>query len=70
MLLGFLDQPRTVKSILNSAASILKFEAMSGRLVYFRQSKRDQISEFVSLSAREYEDDITLLQGALKQNPK
>ena len=50
---------------LNQASSILRFEADSGRLIIKRDTA--QLVEFVSLTAREYEFDLTLLQSGLHQ---
>jgi len=49
---------------LNRAASILRFEAVSGRLIFKRDAA--QMVEFVSLAAREYEFDLALLQSGLR----
>lgn len=48
---------------LNQASSILRFEAVSGRLILNRDAARQV--EFVSLAAREYEFDLALLQSGL-----
>ena len=50
---------------LNQASSILRFEAVSGRLIIKRDTA--QLVEFVSLTAREYEFDLALLQSGLHQ---
>jgi predicted nucleotidyltransferase len=49
--------------VLNNANPILRFEAVSGRPVYCRDD--GQRAEFVSLTAREYEDDMAFLQRAM-----
>ncbi len=49
--------------VLNDASSVLRFEAVSGRLVYCRDASR--CAEFVSLTAREYEDEMALAQRHL-----
>jgi predicted nucleotidyltransferase len=50
---------------LNRASSILRFEAVSGRLVFCRD--RSKMAGFVSLAAREYEDDMAMAQRWLYQ---
>jgi predicted nucleotidyltransferase len=49
--------------ILNEANPILAFEAVSGRLLFCRNTGRR--AEFVSLVAREYEDGMALWQRGL-----
>ena len=49
--------------VLNGAHPITRFEAVSGRAVYCRDVSRR--AEFVSLTAREYEDVMALLQRGL-----
>jgi len=49
--------------VLNRAPSILAFEAVSGRLLYCRD--RDAQAAFVSLTARQYEDDVAFLRSGL-----
>lgn len=49
--------------VLNKANPILRFEAISGRPVYCRDA--GQRAEFVSLTAREYEDEMAFLHRAL-----
>ena len=49
--------------ILNEANPILAFEAVSGRLLFCRNTDRQ--AEFVSLVAREYEDAMALWQRGL-----
>jgi predicted nucleotidyltransferase len=53
--------------VLNSASPITRFEAVSGRLLYSRDASRR--AEFVSLTAREYEDEMALLLWGLKNRP-
>ena len=50
--------------VLNSAAPITRFEAVSGRLIFSRDPSRQ--AEFVSLTAREYEDEMALLLWGLR----
>ena len=50
-------------AVLNNASAVLRFEAVSGRLVYCRDASR--CAEFVSLTAREYEDEMALAQRHL-----
>jgi len=50
--------------ILNGASPITRFEAVSGRLIFSRNASRQ--AEFVSLTAREYEDEMALLLWGLK----
>ena len=50
--------------VLNGASPITRFEAVSGRLIYSRDA--GQQAEFVSLTAREYEDEMALLLWGLK----
>jgi predicted nucleotidyltransferase len=45
---------------LNEANPILRFEAISGRAVFCRDASRR--AEFASLTAREYEDEMVLLE--------
>jgi uncharacterized protein len=45
---------------LNDAPAILQFEAVRGRLLYCRNAER--CAGFVSLVAREYEDEVTMLE--------
>jgi hypothetical protein len=45
---------------LNEANPILRFEAISGRAVFCRDAGRR--AEFASLTAREYEDEMALLE--------
>ena len=46
--------------VLNEAGPIARFEAISGRAVWCQD--RDRRAAFVSLSAREYEDEMALLR--------
>jgi predicted nucleotidyltransferase len=50
--------------ILNNANVILRFEAVSGRLLFCRDMQ--QMAAFVSLTAREYEDEMAQWQRALQ----
>lgn len=50
--------------VLNDAAPIARFEAISGRPVFCRD--RFRRAEFVSLGAREYEDEMALLQRGVE----
>ena len=49
--------------VLNGANAVLQFEAVSGRSLYCRDVSRR--AEFVSLVAREYEDEMAWVQQAL-----
>ena len=49
--------------VLNTANPILAFEAVSGKSVYCRD--KHIRAEFVSLTAREYEDTMAMIQDAL-----
>jgi predicted nucleotidyltransferase len=49
--------------VLNNASPVLRFEAISGQDIYCRDM--GQRATFVSLSAREYEDEMAQLQRAL-----
>ncbi|MCD6224879.1 MAG: nucleotidyltransferase domain-containing protein [Deltaproteobacteria bacterium] len=49
--------------ILNKAGVVSRFEAISGRLLFCRN--RDKCAEFVSCTAREYEDEMAFLQRGL-----
>lgn len=49
--------------VLNGASPILRFEAVSGRLLFARD--REQVAGFVSLTAREYEDSMALIRRGL-----
>ncbi len=48
---------------LNDASSILRFEAVSGRHIY--SADAGETAVFVSMTAREYEDDMAMIQRAL-----
>ncbi len=50
--------------VLNDAAPIACFEAISGRAVFCRD--RFRRAEFVSLRAREYEDEMGVLRRGMK----
>ena len=50
--------------ILNEAKVILRFEAVSGQLLFCRD--RQQMAAFVSLTAREYEDEMAQWRMALE----
>jgi predicted nucleotidyltransferase len=50
--------------ILNEANPILRFEAISGRPLFCRDAGRR--AEFASLTAREYEDEVTYLQRVMQ----
>ena len=53
---------------LNDAAAILRFEAVSGQLIFCRnESVR---AAFVSLTAREYESDMAFLKWGIKLKAK
>jgi predicted nucleotidyltransferase len=49
--------------VLNEASPILRFEVTCGRLLFCRDIAR--LAEFVSLTAREYEDEMAFLQRAV-----
>lgn len=49
---------------LNDASPITRFEAISGRRLFCRDWSR--LAEFASLTAREYEDEMAMLQKALQ----
>ena len=49
--------------VLNEASPILRFEAISGRPVYV--TDRENCASFVSLTAREYEDEMAQWRQAL-----
>ena len=53
--------------VLNGASPITRFEAVSGHLIFSRDASRQ--AEFVSLTAREYEDEMALLLWGLKNRP-
>lgn len=66
-LSGHLQQTLEVDDIdlvvLNEANPILRSEAVSGRPLFCRDANRR--AEFVSLTAREYEDEMAFLQRAM-----
>ncbi len=49
--------------VLNEASPILRFEVTSGRLLFRRDMAK--LAEFVSLTAREYEDEMAFLHRAV-----
>ena len=51
-------------SVLNDASSVLRFEAVSGRPLYCRDAGQRAI--FVSLAARQYEDDMAFFERGLR----
>lgn len=51
--------------VLNDANATLRFEAVSGRRLFTRDLSA--LAEFVSLAAREYEDDMLHYEHALRQ---
>lgn len=51
--------------VLNHASPITRFEAVSGRLIFSRDENKR--AEFVSLTSREYEDEMALLLWGLNQ---
>ncbi len=51
--------------VLNAASPILRFEAVSGRLLFCRDAARR--AAFVSLTAREYEESMAMVQRALAE---
>ncbi|MCA9932119.1 MAG: nucleotidyltransferase domain-containing protein [Anaerolineales bacterium] len=54
--------------VLNTANPILRFEAVSGRRLYCRDTAK--MAAFVSLTAREYEDEVAQWQHALQNYTK
>lgn len=50
--------------ILNEAHAILRFEAVSGRRLFMRDLPA--VAEFISLTAREYEDAMALIERGLR----
>lgn len=52
---------------LNRAGVLLRFEVVSGRPLFRRDV--EFVSGFVSLTAREYEDETAFLQRALQSMP-
>lgn len=53
---------------LNEANPILRFEAVSGRAVFCRDASRR--AEFVSLTAREYEDEMAMVERWVRQGSR
>jgi predicted nucleotidyltransferase len=51
--------------VLNDANAILRFEAVSGKRLFIRDLSA--AAEFVSLTAREYEDEMAQYERALQQ---
>lgn len=53
---------------LNTANSILRFEAISGNLIYTKDDSKseERIIEFFSLTCREYEDEMALIEKGWK----
>lgn len=49
--------------VLNDASAVLRFEAASGRLLH--SACAESVAGFVSLAAREYEDEMALMQRHL-----
>ena len=49
--------------VLNGASSVLRFEAASGRMLH--SSDPEAVAGFVSLAAREYEDEMAMMQKHL-----
>ena len=54
--------------VLNDVSSILRFKAVSSRLLFCRDEEAK--AGFVSLTAREYEDDMAFLQKGLAASPQ
>lgn len=52
--------------VINEANPILRFEAVSGRPLFCRD--RQRMAAFVSLTAREYEDEMAQWQRALQHS--
>jgi uncharacterized protein len=55
-------------SPLNEASSILRFEAICGRLLFCRDTGRR--AEFASLTAREYEHDMAMIEWSMAMRKK
>lgn len=49
---------------LNGASSMLRFQALSGRRLVCRDA--EEVAGFVSLTAREYEDDVAFAEKGLR----
>jgi hypothetical protein len=54
--------------VLNKANPILRFEAISGRSLFCRDLSRR--AEFASLTAREYEDSMAMVERALAERKR
>jgi len=71
-LLGRLQTALNVEDIdlvvLNKANPILRFEAISGRSLFCRDLSRR--AEFASLTAREYEDSMAMVERALAERKR
>ena len=52
-------------SILNTASVILCFEALKGKLLFVKENKIDDYTQFYSLTCREYEDKIIWMKKQL-----
>lgn len=53
---------------LNDANPILRFEAISGRAIFCRDAGRR--AEFASLTAREYEDEMAMVERWVRQGSR
>lgn len=51
--------------VLNEASSFLRFEAINGQSLFCRDERRK--AEFVSMTAREYEDEMAALKKIMQQ---
>jgi uncharacterized protein len=51
-------------AVLNDASAVLRFEAVSGRMLFCRD--RGQCAVFVSLAAREYESAMAMIRRGLR----
>lgn len=49
--------------ILNTAGCVYRFEALKGVLLFVREANRDEYTEFYSMTCREYEDWLALLNS-------
>lgn len=66
MINGFIvTQLQTLDEGLNEANPILRFEAVSGKRLFCRDLSA--LAEFVSLAAREYEDEMAQWQMAVQK---
>jgi predicted nucleotidyltransferase len=54
--------------VLNDSSPVLRFEALQGRLLFCRDLER--CAGFVSLSAREYEDEMAMVERHLLREAK